>query len=368
MGTNEFKNEITKLDKLPPVKYPLNPPFGTIFTPHILRMELKLDGPNNYSAVIKPLENEPFSPTTAVLHYGQSIFEGMKAFQLPNGKAGLFRPDLHANRFRLSARRMVMAEIPEDVFMNCIREYVAFVADNIPTEDDHSLYLRPLLIAADHKVKVGSSQNYIFYIMSSIAGSYFGSSGVIKPARVMVNREFVRAYPGGLGETKTAANYAASIWPQRLAAQKECDQVLFLDAVHHDYIDEMGGMNFFAIRNGELITPALNGCILNGVTRRSILELAPTLGLKTNETKISFTQLKSEIESGAVTETFACGTAAVIHPIGEFLFQDSHNAAPELIKLRSEPKVSLQILKKLKAIQRGVEPSPSAKPWVDICN
>lgn len=349
-------NKITKCQKLPPVQYQPNPVFGTIFAPHVLRMHLTLDGPNDYAAEIKPLELEPFSPTTAALHYGQSIFEGMKAFRQKDDSVKVFRPDLHATRFRASAQRMMMADMPEEVFLNCISEYVSFVADNVPREPDHSLYIRPLMFAADHKIKVGASQKYLFYIMSSIAGNYFGSSGAIKPARVMVNREFVRAYPGGLGEVKTAANYAASIWPQRLAALKECDQVLFLDAVHHEYIDELGGMNFFAIRGRELITPALNGSILNGVTRRTIIEMAPQMGLKAIESRISFSELKNEIASGSVSETFACGTAAVVHPIGEFLFQENLNSPLESIRLKSEPNVSLQILTKIQNVQRGIEP------------
>jgi branched-chain amino acid aminotransferase len=358
-------NNIKKCQPLPPVSYQPNPVFGTVFAPHVLRMELELDKPNTFDAEIKPLEPEPFSPTMAALHYGQSIFEGMKAFRLADGGVGVFRPDEHAKRFRLSARRMVMAEIPEEIFVNCIKEYVSFVANNVPGEPGHSLYLRPLLFAADQKVKVGASQKYLFYIMSSIAGSYFGSSGKIRPARVMVNRHFVRAYPGGLGETKTAANYAASIWPQRLAAQKECDQVLYLDAVHHDYVDELGGMNFFAIRGNELITPSLNGCILRGVTRQSILQTAAQLGLKPVETRISFTELRKEILSGSVSETFACGTAAVVSPIGEFVFQEHLDGTPEILKMKSEPNVSLKILEHLQNIQRGQTPTPG--PWILKC-
>ncbi|MEQ1664648.1 MAG: branched-chain amino acid aminotransferase [Bdellovibrionales bacterium] len=358
-------NQITKMTKLPPVKYTPNPMFGTIFAPHVLKMELSLEGTNNFEAVIKPLEKEPHSPAMAALHYGQSIFEGMKAFVQKDKGIGVFRADLHARRFRKSARRMAMAEIPEEIFVNCVKEYVAFVADNVPHEPDHSLYLRPLLIAADEKIKVGTSQKYLFYIMSTIAGNYFGSSGKLKPARVMVDRQFVRATPGGMGEIKTAANYAASIWPQRIAAQKECDQVLYLDSVKHDFVDELGGMNFFAVRNNELLTPKLNGCILDGVTRRSIIETSAQLDLKSIETDISFTQLRKDILAGTITEAFACGTAAVVHPIGEFLFQDSPGSQPEMLKLKAEPNVSLKILEHIKAIQRGQKNAPGS--WILKC-
>lgn len=358
-------NKISKQQKLPPVSYKPNPPFGTVFAPHVLRMPLTLDGINDFAAEIKPLTEEPFSPTTAVFHYGQSIFEGMKAYHLADGSVGVFRADLHAARFHSSAKRMMMADLPEKVFLNCIREYVAFVADNVPTEPHHSLYLRPLMFAADNKVKVGASQNYLFYIMSSIAGQYFNSNKTLKRARVMVNRQFIRAFPGGLGEVKTAANYAAGIWPQKLASLKECDQVLFLDAITHDYIDELGGMNFFAVRGNELLTPALSGAILHGVTRRSIIEIAPSLGLKPIETRLSFTEMRKEIERGNITEAFACGTAAVVSPIGEFLFQENLHTESELIQLSQEPKTSLLILEKLSQIQRGQIAAPG--DWIFKC-
>jgi len=357
-------NTITKTTKkIAPVKYDLNPPFGSVFAPYVLRMNLNGDGKNDFAAEIAPLDADPFSPATAAFHYGQSIFEGMKAYRQKDGSVGMFRADIHAKRFRMSARRMVMADVPEEIFLNCLKEYVAFVADNVPSEPGHSLYLRPILFASEPKLKVGASKTYAFYVMSTIAGSYFGGAQV-KTARVLVNRSFVRSFPGGLGEVKTAANYAASIWPQRLASQKECDQVLFLDALKHDDIDEMGGMNFFAIRGNELLTPALNGSILHGVTRRSIIELAPSLGLTVKETQMSFTDLRKEILAGQVTEAFACGTAAVVSPIGEFLFQETVDATPESLKLKGTPDVSLKILEKLANIQRGYEPSPTGSSWI----
>lgn len=352
--------KISKCTPLPPVKYSPNPKFGTVFAPHLLRMNVQLGGQKEYVAEIVPFAQEPYMPGTAVLHYGQSIFEGMKAFRQKDGGVGIFRPDLHAKRFRQSAARMSMAQIPEEIFLECLTEYVRMEKDSVPSEPGHSLYLRPLLVARDNVIKMGTSQTYTFYIMSSIAGNYFGPAG-IKLARVMVNRQFVRAYPGGLGETKTAANYAAGIWPQQLAAARECDQVLYLDAVHHDYVDELGGMNFFFIRGSDLITPRLNGCILNGVTRRSILEMASEFGLNPKEESVSFTQLAKEIEDGTVTETFACGTAAVIHPIGEFLFGEKVDDEPRSIKLKAPPQKALQLLERLQGIQRG-ENAPAG--WI----
>ncbi len=353
---------ITKSQKLPPVPFKPNPPFGSIFAPHVLKMELTLDGPADFHAEILPLTDEPFPCTASVLHYGQSVFEGMKAYRQKDGSVAIFRADMHAKRFRNSAKRMVLREIPEDIFLQCLKEYTAFVADNVPSEPGHSLYLRPLLMAADRKIKVGASQKDIFYIMSSIAGGYFsgghgGSTAGSARARVMVCPEFVRAFPHGLGEVKTAANYAASIWPQRLAAQRECDQVLFLDAIEHEYIDELGGMNFFAIRGQDLVTPSLNGCILNGITRRSLLDIAPQMGLNPVETRMSFSELRADIKSGRVSEVFACGTAAIVSPIGEIYFQEKLDSQGEMLRL-PESKLALELREKLGRIQRGYEPAP----------
>jgi branched-chain amino acid aminotransferase len=345
--------------KAPARTYPENPMFGTEFVPYVLKMHLNLKGPNDYNAEIIPFADEPFSPGASVLHYGQSIFEGLKAFAQPNGDVGIFRLEQHAARFRKSAQRMMMADVPEQVFIDAVKAFVARAKDDVPKYPEHSLYLRPLLIAADQKIKVGSSSTYIFYVMGTIAGNYFGSGGKVKPARVLVSPQFVRAHPGGLGETKTAANYAASIYPQSLGAQKGCDQVLFLDSVHHDFIDELGGMNFFAIRGNELLTPDLNGCILRGVTRASIIEMAPKLGFKVSEGRISFTELRKMIEKGDVTETFACGTAAVVSPIGEFLFQKNIGDEGTMITLKGTPEKSMTIRKALIATQEGKIPSPA---------
>jgi branched-chain amino acid aminotransferase len=342
----------------PKTSYPLNPKFGTIFTPYLLKMQIDKSQTQSFRAEIVPYKEEPFWPGTAALHYGQSIFEGLKAYALNNGNVALFRADLHAERMKLSAERMAMGSLQPQVFIECLKAYVEMLKDHVPREDGHSLYLRPLLFAYDPVIKVGSSQKYMFYIMSTIAGNYFSTGGKAKPVRVLINRLFVRAYPGGTGEAKTAGNYAASIWPQTHAQKLECDQVLFLDAVKHEFIDEMGGMNFFIMKGNELITPSLNGCILNGVTRRSILELAPQLGLKPIERPISLKELLDGVNSGEINEAFACGTAAVISPIGEFLFQENLNSQGTIHKLKGDSEVSLRILSQLSKIQRGLIKAP----------
>ncbi|MEQ1877413.1 MAG: branched-chain amino acid aminotransferase [Bdellovibrionia bacterium] len=341
----------------PKVEYAPNPKFGTIFTPHMLHMKISADNSTELAAEIVPFADEFFSPGALVLHYGQSIFEGMKAYRQANGGVAIFRPDLHAKRFVKSAERMAMPALSEKVFLDCLREYVAFEQENVPNEPEHSLYLRPLMIARDTMVKVGRSKTYTFYILGCIAGSYF-PGGAMKGCKVLVNRQFVRAFPGGLGEAKTAANYAASLWPQSIAEKHGCDQVLYLDGIKHDYIDELGGMNFFMVRGGQLVTPVLNGAILNGVTRRSILDIASQLKLVAREEKISFTELKEGIQAGTITEAFACGTAAVVSPIGEILYQDQLTDEPKSLKLSKEFPVGAQIGDLLKSIQRGVTPAP----------
>ncbi|MDZ4677922.1 MAG: branched-chain amino acid aminotransferase [Oligoflexia bacterium] len=349
--------DIIKCEKKPKAQYPLHPRFGTIFAPHMLRMNFTADDLNNLKPEIVPFEQEYFSPATIAFHYGQSIFEGLKAYQIKGGGVASFRADLHAARFMKSSARMAMPVIGEKVFLDCLREYVRFENESVPHEPDHSLYLRPLLFGRDEVIKVGRSKTYSFYILATMAGSYF-HGGSAKPARVLVNRQFVRAFPGGLGEIKTAANYASSLGPQSYAETHQCDQVLYLDALKHEFIDELGGMNFFMIRDGELVTPSLTGTILNGVTRRSILEIAPGLGLTIREEPISFTQMLKDILSGRVTETFACGTAAVVHTIGELVVQDSIEQKPEVIKLPDAHPIGDKILTTLKAMQRGEIKAP----------
>lgn len=352
--------QITKCSKLPKVQYPLNPKFGTVFGPHLLRMNFTAET-KEFQAEIVPFQSDMMSPATLVLHYGQSIFEGMKAYRLKDGGVGAFRADLHAERFYQSALKMAMAPVPQEVFMKCLLEYVAMEQESVPNEPDHSLYLRPLQFARDEIVKLGPGKKYTFYIMSTIAGRYFATPG-ITPAKVLVNRHFVRAFPGGTGEAKTAGNYAASLMPQAHAIKLGCDQVLYLDAVHHDHVDELGGMNFFMVKDGALVTPKLTGAILNGVTRRSILQLASELGLKAKEVTISFTELLKDIKSGKVKECFACGTAAVVHPIGHFLLQETANGPVEEIKLSPDFPTGLKVLEHLSKAQRGQIPTPPG--WI----
>jgi branched-chain amino acid aminotransferase len=349
--------QFRKCEKKPKVQYTPHPRFGSIFAPHMLRINFTADTMNDLVAEIVPFQQELMAPSTIALHYGQSIFEGLKVFRQKDGSVAAFRADLHAARFMKSSARMAMPVLGEKVFLDCLREYMEFEKESVPSESDHSLYIRPIQFGRDEVVKVGRSKNYSFYIISSIAGSYF-PGGIARHARVMINRTFVRAFPGGLGEIKTAANYAVSIGPQSYSEKYKCDQVLYLDALKHEFIDELGGMNFFMVRNGELITPPLSGTILNGVTRKSILELAPGLGIKATEEPISLTQMVKDIKSGKVTETFACGTAAVTHSIGEMVMQDKVDGPTETVTLPQANPVATKILDTLMKVQRGAIPAP----------
>lgn len=332
--------------------YPLHPKFGAYFAPILFKMKIKIGQTDNFSGELVDFSSQSQHPGMSALHYGQSIFEGMKAYKQQDGGVGIFRLDLHAERFLKSAKKMVMAELPVDIFKKALSEYVKACADFVPAQPGHSLYLRPLLFSADELIKVTPGAEYWFYIMSTAVGSYFTSGGETKKAKVYVNPEFIRAYPGGNGEAKTAGNYAASLGPQSVAAQHDCDQVLFLNALDHNSIDEMGGMNIFFIEGNKLITPSLNGCILNGVTRRSILALAKDVGLEAVERVIGFDEVRDKVKSGAITESFACGTAAVVAPIGEFIYQKTKSDI-ETIQLPESSEKSLELLSLLNSAHRG---------------
>lgn len=360
--------DIKKCKPLPSLKKPANPAFGMVFAPHMLRAHVTAQSAAEYTgtitAEILPFGNEAMTPGTSALHYAQTIFEGMKAYRLENGKVGIFRPDLHAARFRKSARRMVMPDFPEEVFRACLRAYVDFERESVPVGKDQSLYLRPFMYASDNRIKLGSYDNFSFYIIASLAGNYFGSGKEFKPAKVLVNPQFVRAFRGGTGEVKAGANYAMSLWPMSHAKELGCDQVLYLNGENPRIIDEFGGMNFFAIIGDKLVTPSLNGCILPGVTRRSVLEIAHEVDLKPEERPVAIDEIFSGIKTGQVQEVFACGTAAIIHPLGEILAQETIGGPTVSYKLTAHPTRSLKLRQILTEIQCGQRPDP--QNWMEL--
>ncbi len=261
-------------------------------------------------AAYKPLV---LDPSAKVFHYGQAIFEGMKAYSGRDGKPVLFRPHENIARFNKSAQRMAMPEIPNEIFIEALDALVGALKDLIPNKTGESLYLRPFMVATQPGLGLAPSANYLFMIIASPSGAYFSSDKV----SVLVERKDCRAAPGGTGAAKVAGNYGGSIKSAIAAKALGYDQTLWLDAANRRYIEELSGMNFFAVVDGELFTPELTDSILPGVTRKSILELAHLSGYKTHEIRMDVDELIANIKSGACSELFACGTAAVLTPIAE---------------------------------------------------
>jgi branched-chain amino acid aminotransferase len=288
-------------------------------------------------------------PCTKVLHYGQEIFEGMKAFRQPDGTISLFRPEQNARRFNQSARRMSMPEIPVDQFLQACDVICSYCKNIVPKRLGESLYLRPFMIASEVGLGIKPSKQFIFIIVASPSGAYFSGDSV----KVYIERDDIRAAQGGIGFAKTGGNYGASLQSYTKTIQAGCDQTMWLDSTH-TYIEEMSGMNFMCLIDGELHTPALTDTILDGITRKSILELARAEKIKVKEDKISIDDLLKKIEEGRCTEAFVCGTASVICPISSFLDKDGRT---HYLK-DGQGKVSMELREKLISIQAGRTPGP----------
>jgi branched-chain amino acid aminotransferase len=293
-----------------------DPGFGRYFTDHVVRC---VYGPDGWEQpVLEGLSPISLHPAASVLHYGQAVFEGMKAYRQRDGSIAMFRPLENARRFATSARRLAMPELPEAVFLASLEALVRQDAAWVPTERGHSLYLRPVMIATEPALGVRPANQYLFYVLASPAGNYF--SGGVRPVTVWLSTEYVRAVRGGTGEAKFAGNYAGSLLGQAEAKAKGCDQVVWLDALEHRYVEEMGGMNIaFVMRDGDrttIVTPELSGSLLPGITRKSLLALATELGYGVEERRVSRDEWVSAIDEGRMTEAFACGTAAIVTPIG----------------------------------------------------
>jgi branched-chain amino acid aminotransferase len=285
------------------------------------------------------------------LHYGQEIFEGLKAYRQPDGTVATFRPDANARRFRRSANRLGMAELPEELFVDSLRELIAVDSQWVPTDPDESLYLRPFMIATEVGLGVKPAASYAYLLIASPAGPYF--AGGVTPVSVWLSTEYTRASAGGTGEAKCAGNYAASLVAQAQAAAKGCDQVVWLDAGEHRWVEEMGGMNLYFVygsgANARIVTPALTGTLLPGITRDSLLTLAADLGYTAEEGKISTDEWQEGNSSGAITEVFACGTAAVITPVGSV-----KSAGNEWTVGSGEPgPITMQLREQLTGIHTG---------------
>jgi branched-chain amino acid aminotransferase len=291
----------------------VDPGFGRIFTDHMALVRYSQEK-GWHGARVESRANFPLDPATAVLHYAQEIFEGLKAYKRDDGGVNLFRPDANARRFRDSAERMAMALLPEPVFIEAVEQLVRIDRAWIPGGEG-SLYLRPFMIASEVFLGVKPAADYIFAVIASPVGSYF--KGGPAPVSIWVSENYTRAAIGGTGAVKCGGNYAASLRAQAEAIDHGCDQVVFLDAVERRYIEELGGMNiFFVFEDGSLSTPPL-GTILPGITRDSIIALAKESGTPVREEAYTIEQWRADAASGKLKEAFACGTAAVISPIGK---------------------------------------------------
>jgi branched-chain amino acid aminotransferase len=292
-----------------------NPGFGRIFTDHMVTIRYA-EGKGWYDARVEARGPISLDPASAVLHYAQEIFEGLKAYRAADGGITMFRPDANARRFIASAERMAMPPLPERAFLESLRELVTIDRDWVPAGDEASLYLRPFMYASEVFLGVKPASEYLYVVIASPVGAYF--AGGLEPVSVWVSRDYTRAAPGGTGAAKCGGNYGASLVAQAQAIEHGCDQVVFLDAVHGRYVDELGGMNIFFVHDdGSLVTPPLAGTILPGITRDSVLTLAAQLGHRVIERPVSYEEWRADAASGRLREVFACGTAAVLTPIGE---------------------------------------------------
>ena len=297
-----------------------DPGFGLHFTDHMAVATWTASDGWHDSAIV-PYGPFTLDPATAVLHYAQQVFEGLKAYRHGDGTIWTFRSDKNADRMIRSAERLALPVLPAEDFLSSIDELVAADAPWVPTTPEWSLYLRPFMFATEAFLGVRPAKRVTYCCIGSPAGSYFASG--VKPVSIWISTTYSRSAPGGTGAAKCGGNYAASLIAQQEAASQGCEQVMFADAAEHFWLEELGGMNVYLITtDNELITPELTGSILEGVTRDSILTLAADFGLTPVERRIAITELLDGVKSGEITELFACGTAAVITPIGTLKNQD----------------------------------------------
>ena len=293
--------------------------FGQYFTDHMFMMEY-IYGEGWQNARIVPFENLSLHPASTALHYGSEIFEGLKAYRRADGVIQLFRPNENARRMINSAERLCLPQIPEEDFIQIIDTFVSLEKDWVPSAPGTSLYIRPFMIGNDESLGVHTVHKSVFMVIASPVGSYYKEG--INPVKIMIEDEDVRAVRGGTGYAKCGGNYAASNRAGQKAEEKGYSQVLWLDGVERKYIEEVGAMNVMFKIDGEIITPALTGSILPGVTRKSCIELLASKGIKVSERLLSIDELEAAMDNGTLEEAWGCGTAAVISPIGELAYKD----------------------------------------------
>ena len=333
-----------------------DPGFGRVFTDHMAVVNYT-EGRGWHDARIEARAPIPMDPAAAVLHYAQEIFEGLKAYATADGGVTLFRPDQNARRFAQSAERMAMPPLPEALFLESLGALIRTDRDWIPTVPGGSLYLRPFMFASEVFLGVRPAKEYLYMVIASPVGSYF--KGGAKPVTVWVSQDYTRAAPGGTGAAKCGGNYAASLAAQAEASRHGCEQVVFLDAAERRWVEELGGMNvFFVMDDGSLLTPPL-GTILPGITRASIMTMAEREGIAVREAPYAIDQWRADAASGRLREVFACGTAAVITPIGTVRSPEGEFAVPG----SGDPEgITERLRRGLTDMQRGAAPDPFG--WV----
>ncbi|MFJ3979935.1 branched-chain amino acid aminotransferase [Streptomyces sp. NPDC090021] len=290
-----------------------SPGFGRHFTDHMVTIKWT-EGRGWHDAELVPYAPLSIDPANMTLHYAQTIFEGLKAYRQPDGTVATFRPEANAARFQASARRMAMPELPVELFIEACDALIKQDRAWVPDSGEASLYLRPFMFASEVGLGVRPANEFLFIVIASPAGAYF--PGGVKPVSVWLSEDYVRAVKGGTGAAKTGGNYAASLVAQAQAASQGCDQVVWLDAVEHRWIEEMGGMNLYFVYGDRIVTPELTGSLLPGITRDSLLTIARDLGYTAEEGRLTTEDWQRDNANGTLTEVFACGTAAVITPVG----------------------------------------------------
>ncbi|MBQ0984503.1 branched-chain amino acid aminotransferase [Streptomyces sp. F63] len=332
------------------------PGFGRHFTDNMVTIKWT-EGRGWHDAELVPYAPLSLDPANMTLHYAQTIFEGLKAYRQPDGSVATFRPEANAERFRASARRLAMPELPTELFLAAVDALITQDRAWVPGTGEQSLYIRPFMFATEVGLGVRPANEYLFLVIASPAGAYF--PGGVKPVSVWLSEEYVRAAPGGTGAAKAGGNYAASLVAQAQAAEQGCDQVVWLDAIERRWIEEMGGMNLYFVHGGRdgkrrITTPELSGSLLPGITRASLLSIAADLGYEVAEERISVEDWRSGNADGSLTEVFACGTAAVITPVGSVKSARGNWTVGD-----GEPgEVTLQLRKALLDIQTGAAPDP----------
>jgi branched-chain amino acid aminotransferase len=323
--------------------------FGKIFTDHMFIMNYT-EGKGWHDPRIEPFQNLSLSPATMVYHYGQEMFEGLKAYKGEGGEVFLFRPDMNAKRTNDTNDRLVIPQIPVEDFVQAVSAVVDVDRDWIPTEPGTSLYIRPFIIATDEFLGVAPSKTYLFMVILSPSGAYYESG--LAPVGIWIEDEYVRAVRGGIGYAKTGGNYAASLIAQQKAHDAGYSQVLWLDGVERKYIEEVGAMNIFFKIAGKVVTPALSGSILPGITRNSTIQLCKAWGLEVEERKISAEELLQAQKDGTLEEVFGTGTAAVISPVGKLRYKDEVMTIGD----GSTGELSMKLYETITGIQTGKLP------------